>query len=99
MNYIKIEIVVSHTYLQPLTQLLEESGAQGYTVLDIFRSKGKRRGEQISEGVLPVTRNMLVFSVVPRDHAVNIVQRVEPYVEELGGMLITQALEHVSELR
>ena len=98
MEPIKIEIILSNTFLQSLIELLEEVGVHGYTAVEIFRGKGIKRGEHLSEGLLPTSRNTLLFTIASSENAEQIIASVQPFLEERGGALMTYKLDHVTGL-
>jgi nitrogen regulatory protein PII len=98
MELVKIEIIIADTFLQELIELLEEMGIKGYTAFEIFRGKGKKRGEQLSEGLLPTSRNLLVFTVVTQEIINTYVTKIQEYLNERGGVLITYPVQYASGL-
>ncbi len=87
MYLLKIEIIISNTFLQGLLERLEKSGIHGYTALEIFRSKGIKKGEHLSEGLLPITRNSLVFSIGHRETVEQVIENIKSFIrsEALWG--------------
>jgi len=98
MEIIKIEIILSNTFRQPLIELLEEAGVHGYTAVEIFRGKGIKRGEHLSEGLLPTSRNTLLFTIASSKNATRIVESIQPFLDERGGVLVTYQLDYASGL-
>lgn len=98
MEIIKVEIIVSNTFLQPLISILEHAGVRGYTAIDIFRGKGVKRGEQLSEGLLPTTRNSLIFTITSKEQSLSIIENVQPFLDERGGVLMTYKIDYASGL-
>lgn len=98
MDIIKIEIIISNTFLQPLIEKLEKVGVHGYTAIDIFRGKGIKRGEHLSEGLLPTSRNTLLFTIATAELSSKIIESVQPYLDERGGVLLTYKVDYASGL-
>lgn len=98
MKYSKIEIIVSNSFFQDLITRLEKLGVHGYTALEISRGKGAKKGEQLSEGLLPITRNSLVFTVAPENLTRNVITHLQPYLDERGGIIITYPIDYASGL-
>lgn len=98
MNLLKIEIIISNTFLQTLLEKLENMGVHGYTALEIFRGKGAKRGEQLSEGLLPTTRSSLIFTIASEELTTTIIENVQPFLDERGGILLTHKIEYASGL-
>jgi nitrogen regulatory protein PII len=96
MEIIKIEIVIADVYLEDLIQRMEEVGVQGYTAIEISRGKGVKRGEQLSEGLLPTSQNLLVFAVVLKETADQLIEKIQPFLNERGGVIITSKVEYAS---
>jgi len=98
MELHKIEIIIANTFLQDLIEKLEKVGVHGYTALEIFRGKGIKRGEHLSEGLLPTTRNTLIFSIGTKEITEKVIEHVQPYLDERGGVIITTKIEYASGL-
>ena len=98
MDLLKIEIIISNTFLQGLIERLEKSGVHGYTAIEIFRGKGIKRVEHLSEGLLPITRNSLVFSIGSREIVDKVIENIQAYLDERGGLIIVTKIEYASGL-
>jgi nitrogen regulatory protein PII len=96
MKYQKIEIIISNSFLQELIKKMEKVGVHGYTALEIFRGKGVKRGEQLAEGLLPTTRSSLVFTIASESLTQKIIDELQPYLEERGGVIYTYDVNYVS---
>lgn len=68
----------------------------GYTAIDVSRGKGMEQGEHLSEGLLPVTRNSLLFSVIPKDLSETVVDELGGYLHERGAMTIISNIAYCS---
>lgn len=89
MELQKLEIIISNSYLEELVNHLEEIGVNGYTALEIFRGKGIRSGEHLSEGLLPTTRNTLIICLVTEDVVDEIFEDLKKYINDRSGVLFT----------
>lgn len=98
MELIKIEIIIANAFLEGLIHKLEQTGIHGYTALEIFRGKGVKRGEHLSEGLLPTTRNSLVFTIGTKETTDRVIENIQTYLDERGGVLITYKIEYASGL-
>lgn len=98
MKYLKIEIIVSNSFFRDLIDRLEKLDVHGYTALEISRGKGAKKGEQLSEGLLPTTRNSLVFTVASKALTKKVIAHLQPYLDERGGIIITYPIEYASGL-
>lgn len=96
MKLLKIEIIIANTFLQPVINLLEEAEVHGYSALDISRGKGTQRGEQLAEGLLPTTRNSLIFTIANKQVADKVIETVQPFLDQRGGILITTEINYAS---
>lgn len=94
MTLQKLEIIIANSFLQDLIHHLEACGIHGYTALEIFRGKGAQRGEQLSEGLLPITRNSLVFTITDEAMSKKVIEKLEPFISERGGVLIATEVVH-----
>lgn len=96
MELQKLEIIISNSYLEELVNHLEEIGVNGYTALEIFRGKGIRSGEHLSEGLLPTTRNTLIICLVTEDVVNEIFEDLTKYIDVRRGVLFTvPVLRHI----
>lgn len=98
MEIIKVEIIISNTFLQSLIEQLEAVGVHGYTAVEIFRGKGAKRGEHLSEGLLPTSRNTLIFTIASAELSQKIIDTVQPFLDDRGGVLFTYKLDYASGL-
>ncbi|MFK7953549.1 MAG: P-II family nitrogen regulator [Ekhidna sp.] len=98
MSLHKIEIIISNTFLRQLVELLEDTGVHGYTALDIVRGKGTKRGEHLSEGLLPTSRSSLLFTIANEELTSKIIENIQPFLDDRGGILITYKIEYASGL-
>lgn len=89
MSLQKLEIIISNTYLEELVNHLEEVGVQGYTALEITRGKGARKGEHLSDGLLPTSRSTLLISLVTEEMVNEIFDDLHKYIDERNGVLFT----------
>lgn len=96
MEIVKLEIIIANSFLQDLVQRLEQLGVEGYTAMDISRGKGMEQGEHLSEGLLPVTRNSLLFSVIHKDVSETVVEQLGVFIHERGGMLLISQVMYCS---
>ncbi len=96
MEIVKLEIIIANSFLQDLVQRLEKMGVEGYTAMDISRGKGMEQGEHLSEGLLPVTRNSLLFSVIHKDIAEAVAEQLGAYIHERGGMMLITPVMYCS---
>lgn len=89
MTLQKLEIIISNTYLEELVDHLEEIGVQGYTALEISRGKGARKGEHLSDGLLPTSRSTLLICLVTEEMVDEIFDDLHKYINERNGVLFT----------
>ena len=98
MELFKIEIIIANTFLQDLVDKLEQLDVHGYTAIEIFRGKGIKRGEHLTEGLLPITRNSLVFTIGTKKITDGVIEHLQPYLDERGGIIITSKIDYASGL-
>ncbi len=96
MEIVKLEIIIANSFLSDLVQRLEKLGVEGYTALDVSRGKGMAQGEHLSEGLLPVTRNTLLFTVIHKTLSLTVVDQLSAYLKERGGMIIISEVVYCS---
>ena len=98
MELNKIEIIIANTFLQQLIEQLEQLGVHGYTAVEIFRGKGIKRGEHLSEGLLPTTRNSLIFTIGTKEITKKVIEHLQPFLDERGGLMIVSNVTYASGL-
>lgn len=98
MEFYKIEIVIANTFLETLIEQLEDLGVQGYTAIEITRGKGIKRGEHLTEGLLPTTRSSLIFTVCKEEITEKVVRHIQPFLDKRGGVIITYKIHYASGL-
>ena len=86
MNMQKLEIVIPDSFLEDLVHALDDAGAPGYTALEISRGKGKKFGETLIAGLLPVTRSTYIFTLCKQEIITKAVMLIDPIIEEVGGI-------------
>ncbi len=98
MQYFKVEIIVANTFIDHLLDKMEQIDVKSYTALDISRGRGVKRGENLSEGLLPTTSNSLIFTVTTESQKDKMIQQLQPYLDERGGVLIAYPINYASGL-
>lgn len=98
MKKYKVEIILSHSYMDELLQELEAIDVKGYTALEISRGKGIKRGEMLAEGLLPTTRTSLFFMITGASEMNRIIERMEPFLELRGGAMFTTRIKYATGL-
>lgn len=88
----KIEIVIEATALHRLTELVEECGASGYTIVPEVVGKGLH-GLRDEAHVTDVFRNSLLIVVVPDEIASRIVDRARSLLDRYVGFLYLSDVE------
>ena len=99
MTYTKIEIVVSDIYIERVVALLEKVGVRGYTAVSITRGKGIKKGEQLTDGLLPTTHRSLLFSITTKEIADLVLKECATYLDRIGAVLLMYGIDHVSGLK
>ncbi len=95
MNNYKIEITIDNIYLEELLEILDEEGVHGYTGFDIDRSKGVKHGERLSKALIPTSRKSYIFSIVQEEIADHLVQHLEEFLSDRGGIMIQSKVDRV----
>ncbi|GEM_PF-6234962 len=85
----KLEIIISNSYLEQLVDHLEDLGVHGYTALEIFRGKGIKTGDHLSEGLLPTTRSTMLICLVGEAMVEDIFGDLEKYINDRNGVVFT----------
>lgn len=89
MSLQKLEIIIANTYLEELVNYLEVIGVKGYTALEITRGKGARKGEHLSDGLLPTSRSTLLICLVTEEIVNEIFENLKVYINKRNGVLFT----------
>jgi len=95
MDYLKVDIVIAHSYLRELITLLESLGVTSYTVLEITHTKKAGGHERLAEGLLSVTRSSLLFTIASEKLTKTIIEKVQPYLTDRDGFLIAYPVSYV----
>jgi nitrogen regulatory protein PII len=83
----KIEIVIESVKLGQVIDIIDQSGASGYTIVSSVTGRG-HRGRRGGGGLTDVFTNAMVMTVVQEPMAVKILQRVERLIQNFAGMAV-----------
>lgn len=83
----RIEIVVDASNSERVTDLLEDFGLTGWTLLRGATGFGER-GHQRGDGITDDSTNNLVISTCPPEQIDDLVARLKPLLSKFGGMCL-----------
>lgn len=83
----KIEIVVEGSQMKKVIQLLESSGAMGYTIFRHVDGKGTRGIREETVILNDAMRNVMIITIVPESAAFKIVEGIQKIFEYYSGII------------
>lgn len=92
MEVKKIEVIFSKGYLAEITEILQKTGVSGYTILEVYNSYGKSHGSSLDFGFSSSQQNLYLFSICQEEEANNIIEKITPFVRQIGGMIISSKI-------
>jgi nitrogen regulatory protein PII len=90
----KVEIVVEATRAPALVEMIERTGATGYTVVSDVAGKGAR-GVRDDAHLSDVFRNVLIVVIATEEIALRIVDASQPLLEHYAGIVVVSDVEVV----
>jgi len=82
----KVEIVVEAACAPAILEMVEATGAKGYTVLQDVSGKGNR-GVRNDSHLTDVFRNVMIIVIATEDIAHEIISRSQPLLENYAGIV------------
>jgi len=90
----RIEIVVEASCAPKILEMIEATGAKGYTLLHEVSGKG-HRGVRNDSHLTDVFRNVLIIVVAAESTALEIVSKSQPLLENYAGIVTVSDVEVV----
>jgi len=90
----RVEIVVDSVEVRRVTEVLDELGVSGYTVIPTLTGKGER-GRRDGDGVSGVFANAYVLTACLPGQLRALVEAVRPLLKETGGICLVSDAEWV----
>ncbi len=82
----RIEIVVEASCAPTILEMIEATGAKGYTVLQDVSGKG-HRGVRTDSHLSDVFRNVLIIVIAAEEIAREVVRKSQPLLENYAGIV------------
>jgi nitrogen regulatory protein PII len=92
----RIEIIVEASCVQTILDMIEATGATGYTLLHEVSGKG-HRGVRNDSHLTDVFRNVLIVVIAAEEIAREIVSRSQPLLENYAGIVSLSDVEVVRD--
>ena len=92
----KIEIVVEAARARAITEMIEDAGAKGYTVVPDVSGKGNR-GVRDEAHLSDVFRNKLIIVIAAEEIADRIVEQSQALLENYAGIVVVSDVEVVRD--
>lgn len=92
----KIEIVVEAARARAITEMIEDAGAKGYTVVPDVSGKGNR-GLRDEAHLSDVFRNKLIIVIAAEEIAERIVEQSQALLENYAGIVMVSDVEVVRD--
>ena len=89
----KIELVIDAGFLPMVRNIIDKSGAKGFSVLNVLEGKGETDGHKKAIPELSSFEQYYVFVVCPKEEADKLVDGLTPFIAEVGGVLFTSTIE------
>jgi PII-like signaling protein len=90
----KLEILVDAPLVRRVISRLDQEGVTGYTVFSAHGGSG-RTGAWGQEPVSDATAKMMVMAVMSPERAARVIERLSPYLDELGLVVFASTIEVV----
>ncbi|MCG8576523.1 MAG: hypothetical protein MI810_16680 [Flavobacteriales bacterium] len=91
---IKLEIILPAVYTQKLIYLFETFQVTGYSAVEIVLGRGEKHGAFESDGLLSTGKSLLFFSVLDKNHFLQLRKELKDFLHEYGGAyVLTDVLE------
>ena len=90
----RIEIVVEASCAPRILEMIEATGAKGYTLLHEVSGKG-HRGVRNDSHLTDVFRNVLIIVVAAESTALEIISKSQPLLENYAGIVTVSDVEVV----
>ena len=92
----RIEIVVEASCAPAILEMIEATGAKGYTLLHDVSGKGNR-GVRDDAHLTDVFRNVLIMVIAAEEIAHDIVSRSQPLLENYAGIVAVSDVDVVRD--
>lgn len=83
----KVEIVVDRIHLSTIIEIIDNSGASGYTVIPDVQGRGDR-GVMSADELTDVFKNSYIFVICPDNIAASLIEAVQTALKQYGGICI-----------
>lgn len=89
----KLEIVIEKLKLDEVLEIIDQAGAEGYTVLPAVQTMGRRHGVRRDEGLSDLERTKVVLVVASAPVIASIIERMTPILAEFPSTLWVSDVE------
>ncbi len=90
----RVEVVVESVHEHAVAKLIDQAGADGYTLLRNVVGHGER-GERDAQGLTGVFRNVCFIVAVDPDQAETLAESVRPLLRDYGGLCLVSDAQRV----
>lgn len=90
----RVEIVVEASCAPKILEMIEATGAKGYTLLHEVSGKG-HRGVRNDSHLTDVFRNVLIIVIAAESTALEIISKSQPLLENYAGIVTVSDVEVV----
>ena len=91
----RLEIIIEAPVLRKLIRVLEQGGAQGYTVVPALAGSGKEGGWSREGEITDAGRQVMVISIVDGSHVPGLVEAIRGLIARHVGILSVSDVEVV----
>jgi nitrogen regulatory protein PII len=88
----KLELVIDAGSLPTVREIINKSGAKGFTVVNVIEGKGEE-GYKKAIPELNSLEQYYVFVICSAEESKKLVDGLTPYISSVGGVLFTSTLD------
>jgi nitrogen regulatory protein PII len=95
-SLMRVEIIVDVVQLDVVTQIIDDAGVGGYTVIPVALGKG-HRGIRAGDQIADVMKNVMVLVACSEDQSKLIALKLKSLLKRFGGLCLispTQSVDH-----
>ncbi|MBC7451326.1 MAG: hypothetical protein H7259_07530 [Cytophagales bacterium] len=89
----KLELVIDVGSLPKVRDIIDNSGAKGFTVLNVIEGKGEKDGHKKAIPELNSLEQYYVFVICSEEESNKLIAGLTPLISNVGGVLFISSLE------
>lgn len=88
----KLELVIDAGSLPRVRDIIDKSGAKGFSVLNVIEGKGERDGHKKAIPELNSFEQYYVFVICSEEESDKLIEGLMPFISDFGGVLFTSVV-------